>query len=156
MLLNVLLAPDRYPSAYALVNVNIHGDRGEVFAVLVCPVGGCAYGITEVVVNISRHDGVKVNDTQGPVIAVKEDIIELGVVMGYSQRNLALFAQPDYRPSSPPRASQSPRSPFLTEDTLPAGSSQSPGEMFPVSGQYYGSQVLFHKEGLPGRSASIA
>ena len=74
--------------------LQVHLCLLRVGAVLLHLVGGKPDSIAEVMSHKARHDRIQVNDHQRPVVlGTKENVIDLGVVVGHPQGKLSLQAQ---------------------------------------------------------------
>ena len=71
-------------------NTSIHPSLLRPWGILLHVVGRKADGIAKVVAHQARHYGIQVNNYDGLVsVGLKEDIVDLGVVMGHPQRQLS-------------------------------------------------------------------
>jgi len=74
-----------------LEHAHLQTDPGQVGLVLGRGAGGAAHHIPEIVEGDARHDGVEIDDTDARAgIEIEHDIVQLGVIMGDTQRHLTL------------------------------------------------------------------
>ena len=84
------LGPLQETPGVDLVQPDVEIDLAQILFILLAVVGAEADGVAEVVDGKARHGGVQINDADTLVgSAVDEDVVELGVIVGNPQRELA-------------------------------------------------------------------